>query len=174
MKLPIKDITPELEERIKEDIHHKFIHAEIREATEEDLESILLIYNRSWLTSREPFSRLSVDSLRIIFEDQDTTMLIAKIYGMDAGFLITDFEGENKEYGVIAGLAVLPRFQRKGIGKILGMAAWNYFKERGIKELRCEVYVDNKVSYNFIKSLGFKEFDKKRYKKEDFRGEETS
>ncbi|MHA1274891.1 MAG: GNAT family N-acetyltransferase, partial [Promethearchaeota archaeon] len=72
------------------------------------------------------------------------------------------------EYGIIAGLGVLPRFQRKGLGKILGMAAWDLFKKKGVKELRCEVYIENKSSYNFIKSLGFEEYEKKVYKMEDF------
>ena len=49
------------------------------------------------------------------------------------------------------------------------MAAWNFFKEKkGVKELRCEVFTENLTSYNFIKSLGFEEFDKKTYKSEDF------
>jgi ribosomal protein S18 acetylase RimI-like enzyme len=52
------------------------------------------------------------------------------------------------------------------------MAAWNFFKEIGVKELRCEVYKSNKVSYNFIKSLGFEEYDTKTYKREDFRIDE--
>ena len=82
--------------------------------------------------------------------------------------MIIDFEGENNEYGVIAGLGVLPRYQRKGLGTILGLAAWSYLKEKGIKELRCEVYKDNKVSYNFIKGLQFEEFGERIYRKEDF------
>jgi L-amino acid N-acyltransferase YncA len=48
------------------------------------------------------------------------------------------------------------------------MAAWDYFKKKGVKELRCEVFKDNAVSYNFIKSIGFVEFARKTYKNEDF------
>ncbi len=49
------------------------------------------------------------------------------------------------------------------------MHRYNFFKEKKtIKELRCEVYEDNKGSYAFINGLGFKEFGKKTYKKEDF------
>jgi hypothetical protein len=51
---------------------------------------------------------------------------------------------------------------------VLGMAAWNHFKKLGVKELRCEVYRDNKASYDFISSLGFKKFGVKVYKSEDF------
>jgi ribosomal protein S18 acetylase RimI-like enzyme len=106
--------------------------------------------------------------LRQIYDYPETRILIAKVYGADAGFAILDFEGPNQEYGIIAGLGVIPRFQRKGLGTVLGMASWEYFKKKGVKELRCEVYKDNTVSYNFISSLGFENYDVKSYKSDDF------
>lgn len=168
MKLPIKKITSNLENKLKEEIEQNILRAKIRQASESDLDVVMKIYNKAWLTSNEPYAPLTVDSLKILYNDPLITILIAEVYGIDAGFVILDFEGPKKEYGVIAGLGVLPRFQRKGLGKILGMAAWNFFKQRGVKELRCEVHIDNKVSYTFIKSLGFDEFDRVVYKKEDF------
>jgi len=172
MKLPLSKITPEFESKIKERVEHNFLQAKIREATQEDLESVINIHNRAWLTAHTPFSPLSFETLNTIYHHPDTVILVAKVYGIDAGFIILDFEGPNNEYGVIAGLGIIPRFQRRGLGKILGVAAWTYLKERNIKELRCEVYIDNKASYNFIRSIGFEEFDKKVYKLEDFHFEE--
>lgn len=172
MKLPVEHITPEFEKELKEKVEHNILHAKIREAKEEDLESIMNIHNRAWMTSCEPFRPITVDSLKKIYEYPETIILLARVYGSDAGFVILDFEGENNVIGVIAGLGVIPRFQRKGLGTVIGMAAWNYFKEKGVEELRCEVYLDNKTSYNFIKSLGFKEFAKKTYKRDDFSLEE--
>ena len=169
MKLPLEKITKEFEAELGEKVEKNILHAKIRLASGTDLESIMYIYNRSWLTSNTPFSRISVDSLKNIYDYPETAILIAKVYGSDAAFIILDFEGPNNEYGVIAGLGVLPRFQRKGLGTVIGMAAWNFFKEKkGVKELRCEVFTENLTSYNFIKSLGFEEFDKKTYKSEDF------
>ena len=169
MKLPIENITPEFEADLSKKVEKNILHAIIREASEIDLESIMYIYNRSWLTSNTPFSRITVVSLKIIYDYPETVILIAKVYGSDAAFIILDFEGPNNEYGVIAGLGVLPRFQRKGLGTVIGMAAWNFFKEKkGVKELRCEVFTENSTSYNFIKSLGFEEFDSKIYISEDF------
>ena len=165
MKLPLTNITPEYENEIKKKVENNVLNAKIRQASENDLNTIIEIYNRSWLTSNEPFAPLSYESIKILFNDPEIVILIAKVYGIDAGFIILDIEGN---YGVIAGLAVIPRFQRKGLGKILGLAGWNYLKNKGIKELRCEVYPDNKVSYNFIKSLGFEEFDRKYYTAENF------
>ena len=168
MKLPVEKIKPEFEEELRKKVEKNVLRAKIREAKEEDLESVMHIHNRAWMTSNEPFSQLSIDSLKNLYEYPEIKILIAKVYGSDSGFVILDLEGPNNEYGVIAGLGVLPRFQRKGLGTVIGMATWNYFKKKGIKELRCEVYKENEVSYNFIKSLGFEEFGTKVYKREDF------
>ena len=168
MKLPIENITQEFEEKFKEKVAHNILRAKIREANEEDLESLRYLYNRAWLTSHTPFSSISIDSLKDLYECPEITILIARFYGCDAGFIILDFEGSNNEYGIIAGMGVLPRFQRKGIGTALGLAAWNYFKEKNVKELRCEVYVGNQISYNLIKSMGFEEYGIRVYQEEDF------
>lgn len=170
MKIPVNKITEEFEKKLKDKIDHNIIHASIRKATTSDLDSIKQIYNKSWLTSNTPFRPITKTSLLQIFEDPDTIFLIAKVYGMDAAFAILDFEGENKECAVIAALAVLPRFQRRGLGTILGMATWNFIKKNysNVKELKCEVYKDNEISHSFIKWIGFEESGTRAYKKEDF------
>jgi GNAT superfamily N-acetyltransferase len=174
MRLPVENITKEFEDALKEKIEHSFIQAKIRVATRGDLSAIMELYNKSWLTANTPFRPIEISSLKTIFDDPDTIFLIAKVYGRDSGFVILDFEGDNKEFAIIAALGVLPRFQRKGLGTVLGMAAWNHIKENhpNVKELRCEVYKDNNISSNFIKWIGFKEFGKKLYRKEDFLIEE--
>ncbi|MHA1105261.1 MAG: GNAT family N-acetyltransferase [Promethearchaeota archaeon] len=171
MKLPVEKITPEFEAEISSKIEHGVIRADIRETSSKDLELVVYLYNRSWMTSSTPYSPITIETLKKIASYQETTILIARVYGTDGGFVILDLEGPNKEYGIIAGLGVIPRFQRKGLGKILGMAAWNHFKKIGVKELRCEVYYENKASFNFISSLGFEEFDVKIYRSEDFNPE---
>ena len=168
MKLPVAKITPEFEEVLTEKVEHNILRAKIREAKVEDLESVRALYNRSWMTSNTPYSSITLNSLKTIFEYPETIILIARVYGSDAAFVILDYEGPKNEYGIIVGLGVMPRFQRKGLGTVIGMAAWNYFKKKGVKELRCEVYKDNIVSYNFIKSIGFEEFARNVYKSEDF------
>jgi ribosomal protein S18 acetylase RimI-like enzyme len=168
MRLPIEKINEEFEDLLKEKIEHNIIQASIRRATKDDLESVMNLYNKSWLTSNTPFRPISLDALKTILTDPDTAFLIARVYGKDAGFAILDFDGENNEYGIIAGLGVLPRFQRRGLGTILGLAIWNYLKEKDVTELRCEVYKENNISYRFIKWLGFKEYGKIIYTKSDF------
>ncbi len=173
MRLPVEKISPEFEASLKKKIQENFIKAKIRVATNDDLESLRALYNRAWLSTNEPYRPIEIETLEKILNASDTIFLIAKVYGIDAGFAILDFEGNDKEIGNIAGMGVIPRFQRKGLGTILGMAAWNYFKEKGVKELSCEVYKDNNVSYTFIKWLGFQESGKKVYRKEDFLIEEN-
>ena len=170
MKLSVEKITENFENSLKNKIEQNIIHAEIREASKSDIDSIKGLYNRSWLTSNTPFRPITKTSLLKIFEDPNTIFLIGKVYGQDAAFILLDFEGKNKEIAVIAALAVLPRFQRRGLGTILGMAGWNYLKQHypNVKELRCEVYKDNKMSHSFIKWIGFEEYGVKAYKKEDF------
>jgi ribosomal protein S18 acetylase RimI-like enzyme len=168
LKLPVEKITEEFETEITKKVKENFLNAKIREATKDDLQSVADMYNRSWMTSCTPFSPISIDTLKKILQYPETKILIARVYGIDAGFVILDLEGPNKEYGIIAGLGVIPRFQRKGLGTVLGMAAWNHFKNLEVKELRCEVYHENKVSHDFIVSLGFEEFGEKIYKSEDF------
>lgn len=171
MKLLVSDITPEFEENLTKKVKNNILRAKIREANEEDLSSVKYLYDRSWLTSQTPFSAISINSLKSIWEYPETIILVAKVYGSDSGFAILDCEGENQEFGVIAGMGILPRFQRKGLGTVIGMAAWKYFKNKGVQELRCEVFKGNAVSYQFIKSIGFKEYDRKTYKSEDFLSE---
>jgi ribosomal protein S18 acetylase RimI-like enzyme len=170
MRLPVDKITEKFEIQLKDKIEHNIVKAKIREATHEDLDSLKNFYNRAWLTSNTPFRPITKTDLKKILEYPETIFLIGKVYGSDAAFLLLDFEGENKEIAVIAALAVIPRFQRRGVGTILGMASWQYLKEHypNVKEIRCEVYKDNNVSYSFIKGIGFEEYDTKIYKKEDF------
>ncbi|MFX0038163.1 MAG: GNAT family N-acetyltransferase [Promethearchaeota archaeon] len=170
MRFPVEKVTKEFEDKLKDKIEQNIVKAKIREATTEDLESLKYIYNRAWLTSNTPFRPITKTDLKKILEYPETIFLIGKVYGTDAAFILLDFEGENKEFAVIAALAVIPRFQRRGVGTILGMASWQYLKDHypNVKEIRCEVYKDNKVSYSFIKGIGFEEYDTKVYKKEDF------
>ena len=164
MRLPVETITPEYEKELKGKIEPSILQAKIREASNEaDLKIVMTIYNRAWLTSNTPFSHIDLNSLNSIYEHSDTVILISRLYGTDGGFIILDYEGPSKEYGIIAGLGILPNYQRKGLGTVLGLAGWKYFKEKGVKELHCEVFVENKASYTFIKSLGFIEFGKKTY-----------
>jgi ribosomal protein S18 acetylase RimI-like enzyme len=160
MRLPVETITEDFEALLRNRIEHNMVRAEIRKATLNDIEVLRNIHEQAWRSFRQPFHPISEKLFLRIFSDPDTAFLIARVDSVDGGFVLLDLEGESKEYGVIAGLGIIPEFQRKGLGTVLGIAAWDYFKAKGVKELRCEVHRDNRKSYSFIKWLGFEEIDK--------------
>jgi ribosomal protein S18 acetylase RimI-like enzyme len=157
MRLPVEKITPEFEAELRDKIEHSVVHAKVRVATKEDIEHIKDVYDGAWHSSPMPIREVSKQTFSKLFEEATTIFLIASIDSVDAGFMLLDFEGKKKEFGVIGGLGVLPKFQNKGLGTTLALAAWEYFKKNGAIELRCEVYKDNKIPYAFIKRLGFEE-----------------
>lgn len=159
MRLPVNKITSSFEETLQNKIKVKVKQAKIREAVEDDINNLISIHDKAWHSTPMPYHPLSKDKLFEIIKDPDITILIAEVNSIDIGFIILYFTGENNIIGVIAGLGILPEYQHKGLGTFLGLVSWNYFKSKGVKELRCKVFKDNKISYNFIKELGFEEYD---------------
>ncbi len=159
MRLLVEDITDNFEKKLKLKTEHNIFHADIREAKGEDLKSIVNLYNLAWHSTSMPYHTLNENNLTVMMEDPDIVFLIAQIDSIDSGFALIYYAGQNNEIGVIAGLGVIPELQNKGLGTILGLAVWSYFKKRGVKELRCKVYKDNRISYSFIKGLKFEEYD---------------
>lgn len=165
MRLPVEKITKNFEEKLKNKIEHNILHAEIRKATKEDSDSIINMYNQAWHSTTMPFLPISKKKLVKLFNNPSYNILIAKVGSIDGAFAIIYLMGDKKEIGVIGALGVIPEFQHKGLGTILGMGCWDYFKRKEASELRCAVHFDNKASYIFIRSLGFEEFrDKDGYR----------
>ncbi|MHA1819446.1 MAG: GNAT family N-acetyltransferase [Promethearchaeota archaeon] len=163
MRLPVEKITPEYEASLKKKITKE---VKIRRAKEEDIPKLVEMYNRAFLSAADPYSPMTEEDMRQIFYHNKTIILIGSIWGVDAGFIILDFEGENNEIGVVAGLGTLPSWQKRGVGTSIGIESWKYFKQinPNLKELRCEVYKYNIPSYRLIKGMGFEEFGVKYYK----------
>ena len=157
MRLPVDKITPEFEKQLRDKIEHSVVHAKVRIANKEDIEHIMQVYDKAWHSSPMPIREVSKQTFIKLFEDSSSVFLIASINSVDAGFMLLDFEGKKNEFGIIGGLGVLPKFQHKGLGTTLAIAAWDYFKKKGAIELRCEVYKDNNIPLAFIKRLGFEE-----------------
>jgi len=159
LKLPRSKITEEFETLINDKLGDNFTKPKIEVASINDVERLANLYNRSFLTSGAPFRKMTPELLLNLFKDPKCNILIARVYGSDAGFIIVDYEGENDEYGVISALGINPRFQRKGIATALAYEAWRYIFQKGVKELRCEVFITNIGSLNFVTALGFEEYD---------------
>ncbi|MHA1105519.1 MAG: GNAT family N-acetyltransferase [Promethearchaeota archaeon] len=159
MRLPVFNITEDFENNLKDKIKDSLINAEIREATREDIDHLIDLHDRAWHSTPMPYRPLTKEKIINMLIDESIIFLIAKVEGEDSGFALIYFTAKDNLVGVIAGLGILPELQRKGLGTILGMASWDLFKKKGVKELRCKVYKDNKASYRFIRGLGFEEYD---------------
>ena len=57
----------------------------------------------------------------------------------------------------VEALYVLPEYRTQGIGKEFIKYAEEYAKQRGIKQLASDCFIDNALSENFHKSCGFVE-----------------
>lgn len=160
LKLPTEKITKDFENIFHNKVEHNLFKPKIELATIKDAQRVSRIYNRAWLTSGVPFSPMTYNKFEILFNDPKCRVFIAKVFGIDAGFIVSYLEGKDDGFGIIAGLGIIPRFQRKGIATALALAAWEHFLHpNNVKELRIEVYKSNKPSLNFIDSLGFEEYD---------------
>ena len=162
-KLPIERITDAYERALYFKNENNIYRPKIIKAEPEDIPRLVALYNRAWLTAGFPFRRMTSEMFEYLFRDEECHILIAQIFGIDAGFIILDYEGLNRRIGCISGLGVLPRFQRKGLATFLAIEAWERYFKGIVKELRCEVFYSNYKSMNFIKSLGFEEFDLRSY-----------
>ncbi|MFW9771941.1 MAG: GNAT family N-acetyltransferase [Candidatus Thorarchaeota archaeon] len=159
MRLLVDAITEDFENKLRQRINENNIRYNIREANKEDIKSITKLYKLAWNSTSMPYHNLNEQNLSEMMEDPDIIFLIAQANSIDCGFALIYFSGRNNEVGVIAGLGVIPRFQHKGLGTLLGLTVWEYFKKRSVKELRCKVYKKNPKSYQFIKNLKFEEYD---------------
>ncbi len=167
MKLSFGELTPEQEKKYNEILKLNLLKAKIYEASDIDIEVLVNLYNKSWMTSNIPYRRIKAETMMSLYHNPEIIILIAKFYGIPAGFIILDFEGEKDHYASILALGILPRFQHRGLGRFLGLNAWKYFTQRDIRELRSEVYVYNTISYKFNQAMGFKEIDVKTYTNEE-------
>ena len=166
MRISIRELTREQEKMYNEVLELNPLKAKTNEASDKDIEVLVNLYNKSWLTSNTPFRNIAAETMMSLYHNPEILILIAKVYGIPAGFIILDFEGEKNHYASILALGILPRFQHRGLGRFLALKAWEYFKQRDIRELRSEVYIDNIVSYKFNQAMGFEEIDVKTYTNE--------
>ncbi len=78
LRLPVENITREFEEMIRKKAEHNILRAEIREATKNDAENIINLYDRAWHSTTMPYHIVSKKKLLKLLENPDYTFLIAK------------------------------------------------------------------------------------------------
>ena len=155
MRLPVKKITSEFDRNLRNMANNSVFHAKIRVADLDVIESFMRLHEQAWKSTKMRYKPFSKELLTDLINDQHIVFLLAKVNNIDSGFAIIYFTGENKDAGIITALGVVPELQGKGLGTMLVIEIWDYFKKNGAKELRCRVEKDNMNAYRFIKSLGF-------------------
>jgi ribosomal protein S18 acetylase RimI-like enzyme len=150
------DAIKNIEKNIENDDFLKKV--EIRNFNpDKDSYDFIRAYNRAFITAPDPYRSLSISDVEH-FDPKST--FVAVLYGKIIGFIFLTIEPLIKQgitvgnQGVIAGLGVDPRYRRKKIAFLLAAKAAQFFADQNVLELVCEVYHENKVSYNFIKNFG--------------------
>jgi ribosomal protein S18 acetylase RimI-like enzyme len=159
MKLPVRKISKNFEDNLKQRFTKNLINVKIREATRLDAKIFMELHKDIWLSTSMPYKPFTKENVEELIEAPGVIFLIANRYDKDIGFAIIHHAGKENEIGIITALGIIPKLQRNGLGTILGLEIWKYFKQKGLKELRCRVSKDNKKAYLFIRSLGFEELD---------------
>jgi len=157
LRISVDKVEQFAEKKLKHYINTHKINIKIREAEAGEIPKINEIYHSSWKASELPMKDVTEELLMEIFQDSDTHFILASLNSEDVGFILIEFNKLNREIGLISGLGVLPGYQKGGIGKYLALEAWKFFKDKGVKELHCEVYKRNEMAIRFIKDLGFEE-----------------
>ena len=61
-------------------------------------------------------------------------------------------------YGEINEVYVVPKFQRKAVGKTMMIYAHTWFKEKGVNTIRVETAASNKTATILYEKFGFKPY----------------
>ena len=83
-------------------------------------------------------------------------IFVAEIDSQVVGYISTHIDPEIK-VGSIPNLAVLPNYQKHGIGRRLIETAIEYAKEQGMAILRIETMLQNHIGLKFYPQMGFTE-----------------
>jgi ribosomal protein S18 acetylase RimI-like enzyme len=161
MKLPISKISDEklAEMAAKSRLLKQTV--KFRIAEDKDIPGLCDLYNTAFFQCPDPYRPITLDDMQAMLER--STILIANLYGQDAGFIVMKLEtkendaGVTEHSGVICGIAVQPRYRQRGLATAIGLQSWeSFFKLKELDYLECEVYEKNGPSIAFISWVGFR------------------
>jgi ribosomal protein S18 acetylase RimI-like enzyme len=160
MNLPMNRISPEKLAEMASKTRQARPLLKSWVASEADIPRLVDLYNASFFQCPDPYRPVTESDMRAIFEK--STIIMGSMYGMDAAFIVNKIEtntseiGKKERLGVICGIAVHPRFRQKGLATAIGLDAYEFFKDKNIDYLQCEVYEKNEASMSFITWVGFR------------------
>jgi GNAT superfamily N-acetyltransferase len=160
MNLPMSKISPEKLAEMASKVRQVMPLLKTWVASEADIPRLVDLYNASFFQCPDPYRPVTESDMRAIFEK--STIIMGNMYGSDAAFIVNKIEthtsetGKIERLGVICGIAVHPRFRQKGLATAIGLAAYDFFKDKHVDHLQCEVYEKNGPSMSFITWVGFR------------------
>jgi ribosomal-protein-alanine acetyltransferase len=102
--------------------------------------------------NEEAFSRRQIAYL---LTDYNTVALVAKVSSEVAGFVISQVEIDEEEFGHIITLNVAPSYRRKNVATKMLFEIEDLLRQRGISESRLEVRENNSSAIKLYHKLGY-------------------
>lgn len=133
----------------------------IRPFSIEDYDKVITLWHEANLSTR-PQGRDSRDRISTQIENGITIFLVADVEGEITGTVLGTHDGRK---GWINRLAVCPNYRRQGIATKLVKELEEKFEEMGLEVTACLIEVDNKLSMEFFKKLGYGEWTGKYFSK---------
>ena len=107
--------------------------------------------------NEEAFTKQQISYL---LTDYNTIALVAKANQDIAGFIITQIQAAETEYGHVITVNVKPNYRRTGVGTKLLYEIESQLKLRGINECHLEVREDNNAAIKLYHKLGYQTMGK--------------
>lgn len=138
----------------------------IREAKTQDLE-VLLKFEQGIVSSERPFNSTLIDGeihyydLNFLIESQDAIVLVAEENNeiIASGYaLIKETEKtyyKFKKYAYLGFMFVKPEHRGKGINQLIVEKLISWSKEKGMSEVRLDVYDQNESAVKAYEKAGF-------------------
>ncbi|OLS19443.1 MAG: Mycothiol acetyltransferase [Candidatus Heimdallarchaeota archaeon LC_2] len=159
LESPYSEITDQFkkfEEKIANSDSAKSVEIRNIVHPEDDL-NFMFLYNAIFIAAPDPSRIVTLEDVQT-FPTERT--LIATLWHTFAGFVYLTVEkdpmGSEEIVGAIAGIGVLPKYRGRKIGLLLLQHSIEFFKDKGIEKLICEVYEHNEASLKMFQSLGMK------------------
>lgn len=140
----------------------------VRPATEEDLEALVALmrelaeYHAALHPAFEPheeWEEVWREYIQSQLEGEEQIVLVAEWEGKPVGFanasIIVRPAFKEGRRGSIHNLVVSEPFRRRGIGRLLTEALYEWFRERSVRLVELEVAVQNTLGRRFWEELGF-------------------
>lgn len=125
----------------------------IRKLKIKDYDELIELWQKVKLLSYRPYGRDRRDNIKNQLKQKYSIFLVAEIKGRIIGSIFGTHDGRR---GWINRLAVLPDYQRQGIGARLVKAVEKQLTQQGIDIVASLIEDENQVSMKVFERLGYK------------------